>query len=74
MQGYIFLFLLKNIDCGHSVEPHRRGGSNVYQQYKFAAKVKKMQKKIYVFFFYFYNFKNLCILHRHVFVVFRGSG
>ena len=24
----IFLFLLKNIDCGYSLEPHRRGGSN----------------------------------------------
>ena len=25
-----FLFLLKNIDCGYSLEPPRRGGSNVY--------------------------------------------
>ena len=23
-----FLFLLKNIDCGYSLEPPRRGGSN----------------------------------------------
>ena len=26
----IFLFLLQNIDCGYSLEPPRRGGSNVY--------------------------------------------
>ena len=26
----IFLFLLKNIDCGYSLEPPRRGGSNEY--------------------------------------------
>ena len=25
-----FLFLLQNIDCGYSLEPPRRGGSNVY--------------------------------------------
>ena len=24
----IFLFLLKNIDCGYSLEPPHRGGSN----------------------------------------------
>ena len=30
LQEYIlfFLFLLKNIDCGYSLEPPRRGGSN----------------------------------------------
>ena len=27
-----FLFLLKNIDCGYSLEPPRRGGSNAYPQ------------------------------------------
>ena len=25
-----FIFLLKNIDCGYLLEPHRRGGSNEY--------------------------------------------
>ena len=32
--GYtlIFLFPLKNIDCGYSFEPPRRGGSNEYPQ------------------------------------------
>ena len=28
----IFLFLLKYIDCGYSLEPPRRGGSNEYLQ------------------------------------------
>ena len=30
-----FLFLLQNIDCGYSLEPPRRGGSNVYRQSMF---------------------------------------
>ena len=30
---YLFvLFLLQNIDCGYSLEPPHRGGSNVYPQ------------------------------------------
>ena len=35
--GYtlFFLFLLKNIDCGYSLEPPRRGGSNEYPQSMF---------------------------------------
>ena len=34
-----FLFLLKNIDCGYSLEPPRRGGSNEYQQSIFRAEI-----------------------------------
>ena len=30
-----FLFLLQNIECGYSLEPPRRGGSNVYPQSMF---------------------------------------
>ena len=30
-----FIFLLKNIYCGYSLEPPRRGGSNEYPQYMF---------------------------------------
>ena len=26
------LFLLQNIDCGYSLQSHRRGGCNMYQQ------------------------------------------
>ena len=37
LQGYtlFFLFLLKHIDCGYSLEPPRRGGSNEYPQSMF---------------------------------------
>ena len=31
----IFLILLKNIDCGYSLESPRRGGSNEYPQSMF---------------------------------------
>ena len=31
----IFLISAKNIDCGYSLEPPRRGGSNEYQQSMF---------------------------------------
>ena len=33
--GPLVLFLLQNIDCGYSLEPPRRGGSNVYPQSMF---------------------------------------
>ena len=39
-----FLFLLQNIDCGYSLEPPRRGGSNVYPQSMFGAKTRKISK------------------------------
>ena len=39
-----FLFLLQNIDCGYSLEPPRRGGSNVYPQSMFRAKIRKLSK------------------------------
>ena len=37
-----FLFLLKNIDCGYSLEPPRRGGSNEYPQSMFWAEIRKI--------------------------------
>ena len=36
-----FIFLLKNIDCGYSLEPPRRGGSNEYPQSMFLSRNKK---------------------------------
>ena len=36
---YIFLFLLKNIDCVYSFVPPRRGGSNEYPQSMFWAEI-----------------------------------
>ena len=36
-----FIFLLKNIDCGYSLEPPRRGGSNEYHNLCFVSRNKK---------------------------------
>ena len=38
---YFFKFLLKNIDCGYSLEPPRRGGSNEYPQSMFMSRNKR---------------------------------
>ena len=38
----IFLILLENIDCGYSLEPPRRGGSNEYPQCMFWAEIWKI--------------------------------
>ena len=42
-KGYtlFFLFLLKNINCGYSLEPPRRGGTNeyMYPQFMFLAEI-----------------------------------
>ena len=37
----IFHISVQNIDCGYSLEPPRRGGSNEYQQFMFLSKNKK---------------------------------
>ena len=37
----IFLFLLKKINCGYSLEPPRRGGSNEYPQSMFLSRNMK---------------------------------
>ena len=36
-----FIFLLKKVDCGYSLEPPRRGGSNEYPQSMFLSRNKK---------------------------------
>ena len=38
---YFFLFLLKNINCGYSLEPSRWGGSNEYPQSMFRTEIWK---------------------------------
>ena len=38
----VFIFLLINIDCGYSLEPPRRGGSNEYPQSMFVSRNKKI--------------------------------
>ena len=42
---YIFHISAQNIDCGYSLEPPRRGGSNDYPQSMFLSKNKK--NKVY---------------------------
>ena len=37
----IFLIFAQNIDCGHTLEPPRRGGSNEYPQSMLWRKNKK---------------------------------
>ena len=37
----IFLVFAQNIDCGYTLEPPRRGGSNEYPQSTFWSKNKK---------------------------------
>ena len=37
----IFRTSAQNIDCGYSLEPPRRGGSNEYPQSMFWAEIKK---------------------------------
>ena len=48
----IFLFLPQNIHCGHSFEPPRRGGSNMYTQFMFKNKknIRIFQQKNFQFF------------------------
>ena len=38
----IFLIFAQNIDCGYTLEPPRRGGSNEYLQSMFGAKIRKI--------------------------------
>ena len=38
----IFLISAQNIDCGYSLEPPRRGGSNKYPQSMFWAEIRKI--------------------------------
>ena len=39
----IFVISAQNIDCGHSLEPPRRGGSNEYHKLCFEQKYEKYQ-------------------------------
>ena len=39
----IFRIFAQNIDCGYSLEPPRRGGSNEYQQFMFWAEIRKVK-------------------------------
>ena len=63
-----FLFLLQNIDCGYLLEPARRGGSNVYPQSMFWAKIRKISKFLSEN-FHFCKQNIFYILHGRVFVM-----
>ena len=43
----IFLIFALNIDCGYTLEPPRRGGSNEYPQSMFWSKNKKNRYTVY---------------------------
>ena len=38
----IFHISAQNIDCGYSLEPPHRGGSNEYRQFMFWAEIRKI--------------------------------
>ena len=64
----IFLFLLKNKDCGYSLELPQRGGSNEYPQSRFEQKYENYQN------FLSENFQILVVkisvyLNRRVFIM-----
>ena len=42
----IFLIFAQNIDCGYTLEPPRRGGSNEYPQSMYWSKNKKNSKPL----------------------------
>ena len=64
-----FLILFKKIDCGYSLEPPRRGGSNGYPQSVLSRNMKNIE-----FFFLSENVQIFEVrfstyLNRHVFVM-----
>ena len=67
LQGYalFFLYMLENINCGYSLEPPRRGGSNEYPQSTFWTEIWKISELLSVFLVV----KLLIYLNRHVFVM-----
>ena len=69
LQGYtlFFLFLLKKIDCGYSLEPPQRGGSNEYPQFMLLAEIRKISEFLSEN-FQFFMVKFSVYLNRHVFV------
>ena len=54
---YFAYFAKKNIDCGYSLEPSRRGGSNEYNSLCFEQKYEKCQSfYLNIFSFWWWNF------------------
>ena len=70
----IFLISAQNIDCGYSLEPPRRGGSNGYPQSMFCAEMLNISEFVVVVFFFlkkchFLVVKFSVYLNRRVFVM-----
>ena len=59
----IFLISAQNIDCGYSLEPPRRGGSNEYPQSMFWAEICKIYQNFLSenFHFFVVKFLNRCV-------------
>ena len=57
----IFLISAQNIDCGYTVEPRHRGGSNEYTLSLFWAEIWKILE-IFISFFSFFGGKIFSIL------------
>ena len=69
----IFLISAQNIDCGYSLEPPRRGGSNEYQQSMFWADIWKISGFFIWKFSVFLGWNFAIYLNRHVLVMFTIS-
>ena len=65
---HYFSFMLKNIDCGYSLEPPHRGGSNEYPQSMFEAEMWNITKFLSEK-FQFLEVKFSKYLNRRVFVM-----
>ena len=64
-----FLFLHQFIDCGYSLEPPRRGGSNGVPTTYVLSKNKKNSENYLLKIIIFYNLKNNLYLHGPVFIM-----
>ena len=65
----IFLISAQNIDCGYSLEPPHRGGSNEYPQSMFLSRSMKNIRIFYLKKFHFLVVKFSVYLNRLVFVM-----
>ena len=65
----IFLISAPNIDCGYSLEPPRRGGSNEYPQYMFWAEIRKISEFFLSEKFQFLEMNCSIYLNRCVFIM-----
>ena len=63
----IFLITARNINCGYSLEPPRRGGSNEFPQSMFWEEMWKISE-FFIWKFSFFGRELSTVLNRHVFV------